>query len=136
MINKKRTFVIVSLILAMLMLMSSVSVFAESSAVPVETVNIDDQITEITEGETGEQITYNAGDINGDGAVDINDATDYQLTLVGRKDVTPYFEKNGDTNIDQKKNIYDVTVIQYRVAGIYKKLPVTADGYYAEIIQT
>lgn len=75
------------------------------------------------------------GDVDGSGAIDINDATAYQLTLAGRQAVTPAFELNGNTVTDGKKNIIDVTGIQCYVANVFKKLPVTLDGYYAEIIR-
>ena len=75
------------------------------------------------------------GDVDGSGAIDINDATAYQLTLAGRQTVTPAFELNGNTVTDGKKNIIDVTGIQCYVAKVFKKLPVTLDGYYAEIIR-
>lgn len=75
------------------------------------------------------------GDVDGSGVVDVNDVTEYQLILVEKHAKTDAFDYNGDANIDGKKNIWDVTTIQYYLAGTFKKLPVTTDGYYGEIIR-
>ena len=133
MLSKKLLSAVISLLIAALLSMSSICVFADDSIIPVEVVNIDEQIDEVTDGE--QTITYNAGDINGDQKIDINDVTDYQLTLAGMLEATPYYHKNGDTNVNGKKNIDDVTVIQLYVAKVFRQLPVTEDNYYAHIYQ-
>ena len=138
--SKKVLLTIVSVALVMLMAFSSMFIVAAVDA-------IDDPIPDFTEetsdtSETEETETtedpnnpYKAGDVNFDGEIDINDVTFYQLTLVGKQEVTAAFERNGDTVLDAKKNIKDATCIQYYVAKIFKILPVTTDGYYAPIIR-
>lgn len=73
------------------------------------------------------------GDVDGSGVVDINDVSYIQLALAGKKPKTDTYKKMGDTNSDGRITIYDATVVQMYLAGYYKMLPVTADGYYAHI---
>lgn len=56
------------------------------------------------------------GDTNGDGVVNINDATCIQRKLVGFKNVS-FDEKVSDVNSDGAVNIYDVTYIQLWLCG-------------------
>lgn len=154
--TKKFLTAIVSIIVAAIMSVSSVSVFAagEVSDINTEKESVDTIINSIDEqdntvdentdpsedaAETDpsepETVTAMSGDINGDKVVNINDATEYQLILAGKKAPTKAITVNGDTCSDGKFNILDVTAIQYYVAKVFVKLPVTADGYYAEIIR-
>lgn len=139
--SKKILLTIISLALVMLMAFSSMFIVSAVDAID-ETVpgdfteeTTDTEETEETETTEDPNNPYKAGDINADGEIDINDVTIYQLTLVGKQEVTPAFERNGDTVLDAKKNIKDATGIQYYVAKIFKILPVTTDGYYAPIIR-
>ena len=92
--------------------------------------------TEATEATTEAQTPQKlVGDVDGSGVIDINDATEYQLILAGRASATDAFALNSNTVTDSKRNIIDVTGIQYYVANVFKKLPVTLDGYYSEIIR-
>ena len=80
-------------------------------------------------------VYYEPGDVDGNGIVNINDVTVFQLTLIGKLSQTAAFKKNAETYTDQLKNIRDVTAIQMYLARIYRQLPVTPDGYYAEIFR-
>lgn len=155
MIIKKYLPVITALILALTLLLASFSVMAvdEPEAVDPKDVVLDETLdttsataedqygetleTSYEQGEIRpeEEIQYKAGDIDGDGDIDINDVTTLQSVFVRLAPRTATVEKNGDTNVDGKINIWDATVIQIYLAGVYKKLPVTTDGYYAEIIR-
>ena len=92
---------------------------------------------DVSTGDNGAiySVYYEPGDVDGNGIVDINDVTVYQLTLIGKLSQTAAFKKNAETYTDQLKNIRDVTSIQMYLAGIYRQLPVTPDGYYAEIFR-
>lgn len=123
--NKKILITIIAVMMAVLMSAAScLVVSAVEEPTNDETVDVID---------VPKPTVY--GDVNDDEAVNINDVTEYQLVLVGAKDATEAFERNGDANVDGKKNIWDVTTIQYFIAGNFKKLPVTTDGYYGEIIR-
>ena len=74
------------------------------------------------------------GDVDGNGVVDINDVSTFQLTLLGILEPTEAFNRNSNTYTDQKTSIRDVTVIQLYLVGRFRKLPITPDGYYAEIL--
>ena len=80
-------------------------------------------------------VYYEPGDVDGNGIVNINDVTVFQLTLIGKLSQTAKKKKNAETYTDQLKNIRDVTAIQMYLARIYRQLPVTPDGYYAEIFR-
>ncbi|MBQ7505415.1 MAG: hypothetical protein IJT79_08920 [Ruminococcus sp.] len=141
--NKKILLCAVSVLLVMILAMSSLFMVSAAGE-PVETQQVETGAT-FTRGETTSANTTEStepsapvklvGDVDGNGTVDVNDATAYQLTLAGRQEVTAAFELNGNTVTDGKKNIIDVTGIQYYVAKVFKKLPVTLDGYYSEIIR-
>lgn len=147
--NKKLLLCTASVLMVMLLAMSSLFIVSAAdvsgNATAEETKDetrptFDTYPTEQTNptestGPTEPEIVKLVGDVDGNGSIDINDATTYQLTLAGRQEVTPAFELNGNTVTDGKRNIIDVTGIQYCVAGVFKKLPVTLDGYYAEIIR-
>ena len=75
------------------------------------------------------------GDVDGNGTVNINDVTALQNYFVRKIKKPAGFDKNADVNTDNLKNIYDATVIQLYLAGTLKKLPITPDGYYAELIR-
>ena len=114
--SKKIMLAVIAALMVIMMMLSSLSVFA-----------------------AGEEIAYNPGDINGDGKVNINDATEYQFILSGNRETNPYFEKNSNTYIDVKnttsKNADDITAIQLFLAKTYRDLPVSSEGYYTRIIQ-
>ncbi|MBR1730989.1 MAG: hypothetical protein IJ725_00950 [Ruminococcus sp.] len=161
----KKIFAGVSILLVLIMALCSMTAFAaddDTAGIPKDVEDISD-ILEVTD-ETGDsdfvpipdptqpsdnetrptedetepatqEIAYKAGDVNGDGEIDVNDVTTYQLTLAGKLSVTEAFTKNCNTVTDQKRNIIDVTAIQFYLAGTFKRLPVTPDGYYAEIIR-
>ena len=96
---------------------------------------------EISNGEsvgayqTSANVEYLAGDVDGNGIVDVNDVTVYQLTLVGKLDETPAFQLNSNTYTDKQKNVRDVTAIQLYLINILRKIPITPDGYYSEILR-
>ncbi len=148
--NKKLMLSAISLLIAALVCFSAVAVYAAEEAAPdpeviKEVESVDDYIDNVgsspvgdeTDPETngGEEVTYLAGDVDGNGTVNINDVTIYQLTLVEKIERTAAFEKNGDTYLDNNKTIRDATTIQIYLSGVYRKIPVTTDGYYAEIIR-
>lgn len=163
--NKKYLYAVVSVLLVVIMSLCSMTVFAVENdniaPIPVETEAIEDDLDgfiEIPErpastedpdstGDTNQsdnednsepepqEVVYKAGDVNGDGEINVIDVTDYQLTLVGKKEITPAFTKNCNTVTDAKTNIIDATAIQYYIARTFIKLPITPDGYYAEIIR-
>ena len=163
--NKKYLYAVVSVLLVVIMSLCSMTVFAAendgTAPIPVETEAIEDDLGDAIEiperpaatdfpdstndtyqsdnednsQPVSQEVVYKAGDVNGDGEINVNDVTDYQLTLVGRKEVTPAFTKNCNTVTDAKTNIIDATAIQYCIAGTFRKLPITPDGYYAEIIR-
>ena len=138
--NKKFLLCTASVLLVMLLAMSSL--FMVSAAGDTNNPNLNETVATFPTEETNPTETTEPagpvkkiGDVDGNGTIDVNDATFYQLTLAGRQAVTPAFELNGNTVTDGKKNIIDVTGIQYYVAKVFKKLPVTLDGYYSEIIR-
>ena len=141
--NKKFLFCIVSVLLVTLLAASSLFMVSaagdpevpEYTAETGATFSTDESIPDETGSTEPAELVKLVGDVDGSGVVDINDATAYQLTLAGRQSVTPAFELNGNTVTDGKMNIIDVTGIQYYVAKVFKKLPVTLDGYYSEIIR-
>ena len=142
--NKKFLFTIAAVLTAILVSFSSIAVFAAGEAGMPEgvvkrensagDVNTDTETT-APENTTPVSLQKKAGDVDGNGEVNINDVTVYQLTLAGKIGVTDAFNLNAETVTDNKFNITDATGIQYYVAGTFRKLPVTPDGYYAEIIR-
>lgn len=154
MLNKKILIAAIAVLLAALMSISTMGVFAleksgstssitgvevETEDESIETNNTDEteptEATETTEATGSTEVAKKAGDVDGDGDIDVNDATTYQLILAGKEEPTPAFEKNAETVTDGKKNITDVTGIQAYVAKVLIKLPITPDGYYSEIIR-
>lgn len=143
--NKKFLFAVISLVLAFVMSLSVMTVFAvesDDTIIPDPTDATQDITVPTTGDEQGDdtpggtdEVQYKAGDVDGNGVIDINDVTTYQLTLAGKQQVTAAFTKNSETVTDSKRNITDATGIQYYVANVFKKLPVTPDGYYSEIIR-
>lgn len=138
--NKKLFLCAVSVMLVMLLAVSSL--FMVSAAVDTGYPTAEEETgatfsTDQTDSSepTEPTLVKKVGDVDGNGEIDINDATAYQLILAGKQAVTPAFELNGNTVTDGKKNIIDVTGIQCYVAKVFKKLPVTLDGYYSEIIR-
>ena len=118
--NKKIAFAVISVIMVILVSLSAFTVFAEGN------------------GESGEQnpsVVKKIGDVDGNGDVDINDVTTYQLTLAGKQEVTDAFNLNSEAVTDNKRNIIDATGIQALIAKSIVKLPITLDGYYSEIIR-
>lgn len=89
--------------------------------------------TGVTEPPTG--VVYLAGDVDGNGTVNIRDVTIFQLTLVGAIEETSAYRLNSNVIKDKVINIRDATVIQMYLVGKYKKLPITPDGYYADVIR-
>ncbi len=149
--NRRFMLSAIALLIAALVCFSAVTVYASEEAggepkvIDKEIESVDDYIDNVgsspvgdeTDPETngGEEVTYLAGDVDGNGKVNINDVTIYQLTLVEKIERTAAFEKNGDTYLDAQKTLRDATTIQIYLSGVYKKIPVTTDGYYAEIIR-
>lgn len=138
--NKKLLLCTASILLVMLLAMSSL--FMVSAAGDANDPNSNETVATFPSGDNeftnpteSSAPVKKVGDVDGNGTIDVNDVTFYQLTLAGRQAVTPAFELNGNTVTDGKKNIIDVTGIQYYVAKVFKKLPVTLDGYYSEIIR-
>ena len=87
------------------------------------------------ETQTQATVNYLAGDVDGNGTVSIRDVTVYQLVLVDRMEKSETFLTNYDVLLDYKSNIRDVTVIQMYLVDIYTKLPISSDGYYAELFK-
>ena len=131
--SKKFLIAILAVLTAVFLSFSSMAVFAAGDAeIPGGVI----EITDASEVNTGSSsVQKKAGDVDGNGEVNIDDVTVYQLTLAGRMDVTDAFNLNSETVTDTKRNITDATGIQYYVAGTFRKLPVTLDGYYSEIIR-
>ena len=85
------------------------------------------------------------GDVDGNGTVDINDATIVQKKILSMNtpEVVDNYQTIADTTGDGIINIKDVTAIQKYIAGIYEDLPyeettqpaTDEDGYYTQIIQ-
>lgn len=64
-------------------------------------------------------VTTNGGDVNGDGAVDVKDATAIQLVLAKLNDDSmAYDESQADFNTDGVVNVLDVTYIQLYAANL------------------
>ncbi len=120
MVGTKKMFIIISIILALIV--SSSSVFAM-------------EIDPDTKNQTEAYVEYLPGDVDGSGVVDVNDVTVYQLTLAGVYESTDAYAKNANTYTDKTKNIRDVTAIQLYLIGTLRKLPITPDGYYSEILR-
>ena len=80
-------------------------------------------------------VVYKAGDVDGNGVINIDDVTVYQLTLIHKLPESEAFLKNAETYSDQKISIRDVTVIQLYLVGRFRKLPITTDGYYSQILR-
>ena len=139
--NKKFLSAITAVLTAALVSFSSIAVFAADgddgpAVLPGDIVKVENEDNGAgDEVVTPPSLQKKAGDVDGNGVVDINDVTVYQLTLAGRTSVTEAFNLNAETVTDNKFNITDATGIQFYVAGAFKKLPVTPDGYYAEIIR-
>ena len=139
--------VITALILALTLVLASFSVMAAGNPAKIdddpitdtsETNPVDDNDVTVPQTDPTQPTVssvYISGDIDGDGDVDIDDVTTLQSVFLGLVPKGEVVTRNGDTNVDGKINIWDATVIQLKIAGIFKKLPVTTDGYYAEIIQ-
>ena len=117
--KNKLLFAVISLLLALIF--SNISAFAADN--------------KHKKTEAYVYVEYLAGDVDGNLVVDINDVTTYQLTLVGKMDETAAFIKNSSTYTDQMRSIRDVTAIQLYLTGQLRKLPVTPDGYYSEIMR-
>ena len=124
---KKYTLIFAIVLIISALLLSSATAFANDND------NIDYNGSQIES--LPSFVFYIPGDVDGNCTVDINDVTYYQLVLVGKQSETECFLKNAETYTDQVRNIRDVTVIQIYLAGIYKRLPVTPDGYYAQLIR-
>ena len=87
------------------------------------------------------------GDVDGNGTVDINDATKVQKKILDMPvEVVENFDTVADVNLDKKVNVRDVTLIQMKVAALINELPVTEteaetqpetdeEGWYHKIIQ-
>ncbi len=87
------------------------------------------------------------GDVDGNGTVDINDATKVQKKILDMPvEVVDNFDTVADVNLDNKVNVRDVTLIQMKVAALINELPVTEteaetqpetdeEGWYHKIIQ-
>lgn len=152
--NKKMVFAVASVLLAVMVCLSSVSAFAADDLVvpdPKDGVETDvgvvpgegsipengvsSEVDAQSSENSGTESTDLAGDVDGNGVVNINDVTIFQLTLVGKIAPTPAYEKNGDTYLDNQKTIRDATTIQMYRAGKLKEIPITTDGYYARIIR-
>lgn len=118
---KNNKFIFAVFLLISAFLLSSVSAFAAD-------ITTKDNAASTT-------VEYEPGDVDGNGIVDVSDVTVYQLTLIGKLSQTAAFKKNSETYTDQIKNIRDATAIQMYLVGIYRQLPVTPDGYYAEIFR-
>ena len=145
--NKKMGFAVVSVLLAVMVCLSSVSAFAADDLVVPglkEGIEIGEGVVPsegsvpengVSSENSGTEVTDLPGDVDGNGVVNINDVTIFQLTLVGKIAPTPAYEKNGDTYLDNQKTIRDATTIQMYRAGKLKEIPITTDGYYARIIR-
>lgn len=77
-----------------------------------------------TEAPTTEpQPAVKIGDINGDGSVDILDATIAQKSAAGKTQLTPEQDYVGDVNNDGICDIHDATMIQKYAAGKITEFP-------------
>ena len=124
--NNKRVTLIA--IISLLVLILSPVLSLSASAADIVSVQ-----TGETEASSG--VVYLAGDVDGNGTVNIRDVTILQLTLVGAIEETSAYTLNSNVIKDKVINIRDATVIQMYLVGKYRKLPITPDGYYADVVR-
>ena len=70
------------------------------------------------------------GDINNDGVIDINDATQLQRIIAEYEKFDFFSNNNSDVNGDYKRDIQDVTCIQKLIAQLSDHLPVYDKDFY------
>ena len=116
--NKKN--MLLAIVLVLVLIITPVSAFAAKT----EASNT---------GETS--AVYLPGDVDGDGVVNVNDVTVFQLTLVRIYQQTEVFTLNADVFTDRKITLRDATTIQMFLVGMYRKLPVSPDGYYSDVVR-
>ena len=101
----------------------------EPTTVPVEPTTVEpttapvEPTTAPVEPTTEPQPAVKIGDINGDGSVDILDATIAQKAAAGKAQLTPEQDYVGDVNNDGVCDILDATMIQKYAAGKITEFP-------------
>lgn len=67
------------------------------------------------------------GDVNGDGQVNIKDATYIQKVVAKLREEPENYLLTADVNSDNNVSVKDATVIQLYLAGFYDSLPITRE---------
>ena len=77
----------------------------------------------IHEGENAQNVKLcRLGDVNGDGKIDVSDATEIQKFLAELVELTPERKQAADTNADGKVDVSDATQIQKFLAELVDHL--------------
>lgn len=107
---------------------SNWSVYADAPTEPVTTEPQETTAPATTQPDTTEPTETLYGDVNGDGVIEINDATEIQKAIASLGTFTELQMKVGDVNLDGKTDVVDVTLIQkylasYDVENVGEKMP-------------
>lgn len=101
---------------------------APATTEPITTKPQETTAPATTQPDTTEPTETLYGDVNGDGVIEINDATEIQKVIASLVTFTELQMKVGDVNLDGKTDVVDVTLIQkylasYDVENVGEKMP-------------